>query len=258
MKNTIATTAAALVFALSPFAPEPRAQAMPPSSIFDKPLDARVVALPADKDNPQAKPKRSCFYYPDFMVKEIDLGEPGAERLSFTPIASDRKQPNCVADNQREVVIKSHEWSGYFDGMKGNFAFFDADDGHEGGMPFAVFTPAAKKLFEDIRQGDDFKSIRLTSDTLTMRYRRVYVAPCSLYADARGCWDKIVGTTALAQSARPDCTKPYEKEMKRTPKFAKDLRNAKSVIAYNVTAAYVHDKLTFAPSGGSIGCWLED
>jgi hypothetical protein len=216
------------------------------------------VTLPADKDNPQAKPKRSCFYYPELMVKEVDLGEPGAERLSFTPIAPDNKQPKCLADNPHEIAIKSDDWSGYFDGMKGNFAFFDADDGHEGGMTFAAFTPAAKKLFEDNRKGDAFKSIRLTGDTLTMRYRRVFVAPCSLYADAKGCWDRIVGITALAQSARPDCSKPYESEMKRTPKFAKELRIAKSVIAYNVTATYALEKLTFVPTGGSVGCWLED
>jgi hypothetical protein len=258
MKNINATMAAALLAALSFLLTAPCTRAARASSGFDKPLNVHVVALPTDKDNPQAKPKRSCFYYPDRMVKEVDLGEPGAERLSFTPVGSESQQPKCVADNRREIAIKSDDWSGYFDGMKGDFAFFDADDGHEGGMPFAVFSPAAKKLFEDIRQGDDFKSIRLSGDTLTMRYRRVFVAPCSLYADAKGCWDRIVGTTGLTQSTRPDCTKPYENEMKRTPKFAKETRNGKSVIAYNVTATYVREKLTFAPTGGGVSCWLED
>jgi hypothetical protein len=226
--------------------------------VFDKPLDKHVVALPADPDNPQAKPKRSCFYYPGFMVKEVDLGEPGAERLSITPVGERIGPPKCLTDNNHEIIIKPDDWSGYFDGKKGDFLFFDADDGHNGGMPFAVFTPVAKKLFEDNRVGDGFKSVELAGSTLVVRYRRVFVAPCSLYADAKGCWNKIVAVTALASTARPDCTKPYEKEMKRTPKFAKDIRTSKSVIAYDVEAKYEGGKLTFTPTGGSAECWLQD
>ena len=66
------------------------------ADVFDKPLDKNVVKLPTDPDNPQNKPKRSCFYYPGFMAKEVDLGEVGAETLSVTPIAKGGQNPPAM------------------------------------------------------------------------------------------------------------------------------------------------------------------
>lgn len=217
---------------------------------FDTPIDKKVIALPADPANPQAKPNRTCFTYAGFVVKQIDLGEKGAEELSIAPAAA----PACPAKIAGEVILKSDEWAGYFLGAKGTFVFFNSDDGLNGGLPFAVFTPTGKKLFEDSRLGDAFKSVAVADGALVMHYRRVWLAPCSLMAES--CWKTVVAATALA--GRPDCTKAYRDEMARTPKFAKEIPKLKSVIAYNVEARYAGGKLALKPEAGHVTCWLED
>ena len=228
------------------------------ADFFDKPLDKQVVRLPADPDNPQAKPKRSCSYYPGFMVKEVDLGEVGAG-LSITPIFKGGENPHCAAKDAGEIAIKGDDWSGYFAGVKGDFVFFTAEDGVNGGMPFAVFSAKnAKKLFDDTAGTELFHAIALTGDGVTLRYRRVFKSPCSLYADPKGCWRKITAVTLLADGARPDCAGAYEKEMKRTPKFAKSIPALPTIIRYNVEARYSGGKLTFTPLDKHAECWLED
>ena len=228
------------------------------ADVFDKPLGKQVVKLPADPDNPQAKPKRSCFSYPRFMVKEVDLGEEGAD-LSITPITKAGQRPSCDAKNVGEIAIKGDDWSGYFAGVKGDFVFFTAGDGVNGGMPFAVFgAKNGKKLFEESAGTELFRSIAPSGVGMTLRYRRVFKAPCSLYADPKGCWRKIAAVTLLADGAKPDCTGAYEKEMKRTPKFAKSIPALPTIVRYNVEARYSGGKLTFTALDKHAECWLED
>src|SRR5579863_5177001 len=87
-------------------------------SLFDKPVKTVKQALPKDKDNPQAKPALICSYYPHFMVKQIDLGGPGADQLSILPIAAGATAPPCKRDNVAgEIVLQ--DWSGYLKGVKG-------------------------------------------------------------------------------------------------------------------------------------------
>ncbi len=130
------------------------------ADVFDKPLDKQVVKLPADSDNPQAKPKRSCFTYPGFMVKEVDLGEVGADELSITPISKGGQKPFCGAKTANEIVIKGDDWSGYFEGVKGDFVFFTAEEGVNGGMLFAVFSGGnGKKLFEELAGTELFRAV---------------------------------------------------------------------------------------------------
>jgi len=229
------------------------------ADLFDKPLDTKVVTLPADPLNPHAKPKRSCIYYPGFVVKEVDLGEVGAEEQAVIPLPKGGKPPACEAKIKGEIVIKPAEWSGYFDGAKGEFLFYDAADGLNGGMPFAVFNArSGKKLFEDSRQGNAFGSVALKDGGLALTYRRVWLAPCSLYADAKGCWKKIMAVTALAESARPDCSAKYREYMKAWPKTAESTERLPTVIAYNAMARTAKGKLSITPLPGKTECWLED
>jgi len=229
------------------------------TDVFDKPLDKAVVKLPADPDNPQAKPKRSCSYYPRFMVKEVDLGEVGASELSITPLPKTGGKPGCDAKSAGAMIVNPEDWSGYFAGAKGEFVFFTSEDGVNGGMPFAVYSAGnGKKLFEETAGTELFHSLALSGDGITLRYRRVLKAPCSLYADAAGCWRKIMAVTLLPASAKPDCADAYKKEMKRTPQFAKDIPATPTIVAYNVEAHYVGGKLTFAPTDNRATCWLED
>ena len=122
------------------------------AGLFDAPTKSVRLPLPSDPANPQAKAQLSCFYYPHFMVKQVDLGELGAQQLSMVAIASGQKRPGCKRENSPdEKVISSDDWSGYFWGVKGGYVFFSAEDGWNSGMGFAVFTAAeTKKIFEDV------------------------------------------------------------------------------------------------------------
>ena len=177
--------------------------------LFDAPIKLVRLPLPADPANPQAKAQLSCFYFPRFMIKEVDLGELGAEQLSVIPVAQGAKRPVCKRENiDGEIVIPGDEWSGYFWGVKGGYVFFSAEDGWNGGMGFAVFDMNGKKLFEDAAK--TWHSIQAVGPGATLRYQRVYEAPCSLKGeDGTGCWQQIQKDTGLASASAPDCAATY-------------------------------------------------
>jgi hypothetical protein len=195
------------------------------TSLLEKPLNVIHVALPRDKDNPQARPEVRCSYYPDFMVKEIDLGEEGAAQLSILP----GRNPDCAKKNAlNEKIISPDEWTGYFGGVYDDYIFFDAEDGWNGGLGFAVFTRGAKKLFDDVAKRWAMVSVAAipgpagiaSGRALALRYVRVYGAKCSLAAgDGASCWQKIQRDTGL-EGPEPDCSADYAREQKRTPTSA--------------------------------------
>jgi hypothetical protein len=224
------------------------ADAVAPS--FDKPMKVARVPLPHDPQNPQAKARVSCFYFPSFMVKEIDLGEKGAERLSIMPGAGAACRREQAAD---EKVIG--EWAGYFKGVKGDYVFFDADDGWNDGVGFAIFAAAdGKKLFEDVAKGK-LQSIELTPAGIALRYVRVYGATCSLAADKAGCWAQIKRDTDLVGASPPDCAAAYERERKRTPAMAAQVLTDPTVIDYAAAVALTADAKKITPvSGKAIAC----
>ena len=179
--------------------------------------------FPPIRRDSKAKPAVSCFYFNGFAAKQIDRGEIGAE-LSIVPLPAGAEAYKCQeAAVAGEIAVDAKEWSGYFKGVKGAYIFFDADDGHSGGMGFAVYSaPDGKKIFEDTSKG--LHAAELAPSGLVLRYTRVYEAGCSLYADPAGCWAKVKAATGLTQASAPDCAAPYkaeEKRMKGTPNQAK-------------------------------------
>ena len=73
--------AAATILILLTGAPEAKTK-MP--AVFDKPMNTQVVPPAEEPGNPyQKEPKRSCYYYPNFMVKEADTGQKGADELAI-------------------------------------------------------------------------------------------------------------------------------------------------------------------------------
>ena len=226
-------------------------------AFFDKPAKTTKQALPKDKDNPQAKTMLTCTYYPHFMVKQIDLGGPGADQLSILPIAAGGAQPACKRDNAPgEIVLQ--EWSGWLKGVKGDTIFWDADDGWNGGLGFDVTTADGKKIMEDVAK-HDFRAVDLGADgTLTLRYTRVYGATCSLYADAAGCWQKVRDATGLGDPA-PICKAAYEKEIKRLPDHAEDAKNDPTAIDYDVVTTISSGTAKIAAANGkALGCRPQD
>jgi hypothetical protein len=219
-------------------------------SLFDAPLKTVRIALPKDPDNPKAKPKVTCAYYPRFMIKEVDLGEIGAAQLSIQPTADRGTRTPCRRDNlSGELVVAPDDWTGYFDGVKGDYAVFTAEDGWNGGMGFVVIgARTGKKLFDDALVGS-FRRISDGPGGLTLRYRRVYAAKCSLRADAVGCWRRIVRDTGLS-GPPPDCGAAYAREARRTPKFARQVRDDPTVVEYDAEALVGTGRKSISPLAG--------
>ncbi|MDB5523899.1 MAG: hypothetical protein JWM58_1662 [Rhizobium sp.] len=218
---------------------------------FDEPLTVDTLALPKDKANPDAQPQVNCYRFGGFMVKEVDLGEKGAASLAIAP-ADAACERNA---GKNETPIKD-DTAGYFFGAKSNFVFFQAGDGWNGGLPFVVYdAKTMKRLFEDSLQGDDFESLDVAGNTLTMKFRRVFSADCSLYLDGGTCPETIRKQTGLGEIARlPDCGAAYDAEKKRTPDYAKEIEDLPSVISYEAQLTFDGKSVAIKPLKGETAC----
>jgi hypothetical protein len=174
---------------------------------FDKPLRRQRIPVPNELGN---RARVTCYFYAHFMVKEVDMGEVGAERLGIVPVAAGAT-PACSRERSKnELVVDPKDWSGYFKGVKGDFVFFSADDGVNGGMGFAVYNASTgRKLFDDVAQGE----IRLEDQPngLKLAYVRVADASCNMLSDTGGCWKKATAKLALGNASMPDCRAGYDK-----------------------------------------------
>ncbi|EJT07089.1 hypothetical protein [Rhizobium sp. CCGE 510] len=216
---------------------------------FDKPIKLDVVALPKDELNPDAKPKITCSRYPAFMVKEVDLGEVGAEKLAL--LAADAP---CERAGARERVIED-DTAGYLMGVRGGFVFFRAADGWNGGLPFVVYDAATgERLLDDSLDGDNFAAISSGKGELTLEFPRVYTASCSLYLEGTACARTITADTGLSPQRLPDCTAAYKAEIKRSPDHASEIEKLSSVIVYPVELAYAAGEAARNPMDGPTAC----
>lgn len=220
MKGLLAAICAGALLALAPDAAlaAPKSTAAKPApakakpaapALFDPPLKTQKLTLPANEVG--AKPKLTCSIYPHFMVKQVDEGEVGAAQLSIIPLAAGAK-PVCQRKSvSGEKVVNPSDWSGYVKGVKGDYVFFDADDGVNGGLGFAIVAAAtAKKLFEDSAVGN-LKSVTLSGDQLTIHYARSYAGDCSVLHEGAACWSKIAAAAGQAGAKQPDCAAGYLK-----------------------------------------------
>lgn len=247
LKRGLSVAAITLCLTLGALAPARSVAAA--TSPFDAPLKVVRVPLPRDADNPKSRPKVSCFYFQRFMVKEVDLGEVGAQQLSILPTPAGPAKVACrEANGPGERVVDPKDWSGYFDGVRGAYVIFTSGDGWNGGMGFAVYSAATgKKVFDDTYRSR-FQSLEPAPAGLTLRYLRVYAAQCSIGSDAAGCWRQIRRATGLTDSMPPDCAALYVGETRRTPKFAARARNDPTVVDYPVTVAVRGDAATITPA----------
>lgn len=242
---------------------------------FDKPLSKRTVDLGLSRSGNHGKV--TCYVFSKFMVKEVDLGEKGADRLAIVPIPKG-VVPRCTrAKGKTEMVVNPDEWSGYFKGVKGELVFFDADDGVNGGVGFAVYDGnIGKKIFEDVALGSlDFPE---THDSrVSVRYVRVFDSQCNVLQDEAGCWAKIKNAIGLDNATMPDCKKGYEKSAhdlakgrcqaqntdtpqclaRELPLATSQTKDANSIIAYPVEVI-LGPQATIKPVGGDLRCWPSD
>jgi hypothetical protein len=244
---------------------------------FDKPLTKKSVHLgPSGANHQKIRRKVTCYYYPGFMVKEVDLGEKGADRLAIVP-AGKTAAPCTRARSKTEKVVNPDEWSGYFKGVKGNLVFFDADDGWNGGMGFAVYdAKTLKKIYEDVALGELTFSDASGPDA-SIDYTRVVDGGCNLPKEQAGCWSTIQKKFSLDAAAAPDCKAGYEKsaqEMakarcsgnpkagpqcvdKELPLARQQASDASSVISYPVSVV-LGPNPAVNPGAGNVGCWPSD
>jgi hypothetical protein len=122
--------------------------------------------------------------------------------------------------------------------------FFNADDGTNRGLPFAVYdSRTGKRIFEDSAFADlDFS--RTPDGHMSLRYLRVVAGDCSLPRDKSACWDKFRKRLGLESASMPSCTE-YDKEG----------ANAwDSVIAYPVEVV-LFPQSSIKPLLGPVKCW---
>jgi hypothetical protein len=238
---------------------------------FDQPVFKRTVDLGPSKSSTGTRVKVTCYFFPHFMVKQVDAGEKGAERLAIVP--GKIKDHTCSRlRDQGEKEINSDEWTGYFKGVKGDLVFFDADDGVNGGMGFAVFSAkTGKKVFDDVALGP----LQLSTGedkSVTMTYTRLVEGDCVIPKEQAACWDKIKQKLAL-DNAAPDCKGGYEKSAQEMAKgrcqaqkadnpecLAKEIALARqqandspSVISYPVEVV-LSSEPAIKPANGKVGC----
>ncbi|MBN1566787.1 MAG: hypothetical protein JXA73_03005 [Acidobacteria bacterium] len=182
---------------------------------FDAPLKQKKVSLPQIPGVPNSRNHVACFYFDHFMVKQIDMGDIGADQLSIIPVGENTGGPPCQRDRiPGEISIPKEGttgWSGYFKGAKSHFVFFDADDGFNGALAFAIYDAKdGKKLFEDNAVGALIFT-KSSESAIALRYERAYVGSCSIPREGKSCWNKISAEIHMNSSKYPDCAAGYLK-----------------------------------------------
>jgi hypothetical protein len=178
---------------------------------FDKPIRKTVVDLgrsPYLMPNNPDRIQLSCFFYQDFMVKELnDPGLKGVRWVTVTPTIKENVPPCRVAHASSERYMARGWWS--FEGVKGSLLFLEAADGDSnGGMPFRVLDlETGKKIFEDSARGNGhLEFVHTTDGTLSLRYLRVVGGDCSIPKDGMSCWNKFRRQYGLATATVPKCS----------------------------------------------------
>jgi hypothetical protein len=179
------------------------------SGPFDSPLKTRTAQLAADPQNPKARRQVTCFYYRSIVIKQVDYGEVGADRLALLPVLA-RNATQCHEEREPlEYVIPADIWSGYFKGVKADYAFFDAPDGINGGLGFMVLRLYDRKpVLEDVAQ-HGVRSIDYEEGVLKLRYQRVHAGNCSILTAGADCRDALVRDTGVSAGSLSICSQGY-------------------------------------------------
>jgi hypothetical protein len=177
---------------------------------FDKPIRKTIIDLgssPDQPDFPRLHIHLSCYYYPTFMVKELDDdGNKGALRISVLHVG-EAKAPRCIrALRAGERAIPNYP--GYFWGVKDKLVFVINDDGEGEGRYFVVHDSITlSKIFRDsLRFNTEPDFSRTAHSSPSMRYQRVFFAQCSLMKNGADCWRSVVDQTGLRNGRMPKCS----------------------------------------------------
>jgi hypothetical protein len=221
---------------------------------FDAPLQVRHVRLPPDPQNPNVKRQVSCFYYRSIVVKQVDHGEVGAERLALLPVLSGNATPCRAMRETNEYVVPADSWSGYFKGVRAEYAFFDAADGTNGGVGFMVMRVyGRRKLFEDTAQ-HGIESMDIQEGTLRFRYQRVFAADCSVLSAGSACRERLIQDTGVSAASLSICPQGYKAEKQRTVAG----HEVPTVIVYEVEVSLTDEGPVISRRGDALACHPAD
>jgi hypothetical protein len=177
---------------------------------FDKPIRKTILDLgssPDQPDFPRLHIHLSCYYYPTFMVKELDDdGNKGALRISVLRV-DEARAPRCIRSLLAgERAIPDHP--GYFWGAKGQMVFIIDDDGDGEGQFFSIYDAITlDRTFRDaLRFTTKPNFSRAADGNASMRYQRIFFAECSLMKDGADCWRSVVRKIGLRKSPVPKCS----------------------------------------------------
>lgn len=242
---------------------------------FDKPVRKQRVELGKVANPLSDRHRVTCYFFPNFMVKEVDMGEVGAERLGIVPVKPQSTGKCVSAQSKGEIVIPPEQWSGYFMGVKTDYVFLSGEDLWNSSSPFAIFdSRTGKKLFEDSAKADI--AFATTGQTVAMRYLRVVSDDCFILKDA-ACWQRMAAKYGLDNAAAPDCRKGYEASAesmakarctaqrpplaaclkKERPLALKQALDSPSVISYPMEVDLGATPIA-KPTGAAVGCWPAD
>jgi hypothetical protein len=220
---------------------------------FDKPVQTKVVDLGRSSLLMRREDvKLTCFYYPQFMIKQLD--DPGNKGALLIAIVATRPghSPECIrGQSAGERAFKN--WDGYFAGVKRDLVFLYDSDGTDGGLGFTAFnSETMAKVFRDSvsidihRKLDSLLDFVPASDgQITLKYLRVVSGPCSVPKDGSVCWSKFKQQTGLRDAPMPACS--YHGEDVRAP----------SVIGYAVEVS-LFPKPSIKALAGPVKCWAPD
>lgn len=152
----------------------------------------------------------TCSHYPTFMVREVNLGDVGAEVLGVVLRQPKRPAPACARERpagELSLTGAADAWSGYFEGARGHFAFFRREEARGGVMGFTVFdTSAEQRVLTDEAVGP--VRVEGKGDRVGISYLRRTVAPCSPLAGGDACWTRIRTELGVGDPP-PDCATTY-------------------------------------------------
>lgn len=237
-----------LQFAVGRMAPVTCRNAGEDTGQFDRATRAEVELAEANTGFDR-KGKLTCLRYPNFALKELDLGEKGAAGI-YIASSEGPCQLNPTLDRKIE-----DDTAGYLWGAVGPYAFFRGADGWNGGMPFVVYDArTGSRLTEDVIAGE-FSLLSLAGEELTLRYRRTFAASCSLLAAPDACAATIRKELGLAADRPlPDCRPAYQPAIDADPNAAKDIEAWPSVIDYPVERKLSSSGTTFVAADGDLTC----
>ncbi len=208
--TTLKKAVVALLSAIVLLGDSTSASDSPPES-FDKPIRKIVVNLGHSRylmPNNPVQIQLSCFYYRDFMIKELnDPGMKGTRWVTVTPFANENAPACRRAHSSTERFMAKEWWS--FEGVKGSLLFLEAADGDSNaGMPFRVLDlNTGKKVFEDSAWWNDhLEFVPTTNEGVSLKYLRVVGGDCSIPKDGKSCWSKFTRRYGLAVAPVPKCT----------------------------------------------------